>query len=266
MDWTKLHKFVEAINSYYAFAVLMYAAALYVANNSRLFWWVLAAATPLLAGWTGYLIRSYLDARNQKHGFQLLSHAVTYEILPANKYRYRLSACIKAEANRMMVYPVGYQWSGEGAGSVPRLGDKGQYLIGAINKYDVENESAKIAPYKESISSEGDWYYWFIGLSRALYKGETADIKYTQEFSDPKKKAKPYLYHMVNTSIKRLELNVKFPENALPKSVSCSYFKLSDRRRTYSSKGLEYSTDKQLATWVVEKPKFGYCYRIDWQY
>lgn len=266
MDWSKLNKLVEAVNTYYAFAVMMYVAVLYVSKNSQIFLWILFALTPVIAGWTGYLLKSYLESRNEKHGFRLLSNTMTYEVLGADKYRYTLHAVIQAEANRMMVYPVGLQWSGEGIAHMPRLSDPDQYLIGTITKYDREKKLARVAPYKEVVSSESDWNYWFIGLQRALYKGETAEITYSQEFHDLKKKAKPYIYHMVNTSVKQLELSVRFPAEALPVKVTGSYFSLKDRRRIYTSADVQYSPDKQWASWVVKKPKFGYCYRIDWRY
>lgn len=265
MDWSKLHKLVEAVNTYYAFAVLMYVAVLYVSSRSHIFLWALLAATPLLAMWTGYLLKSYVDNRNQKHGFRVLSDATTYEIMDHNRYKLHVRTTIKAEANRMMAYPIGYQWTGEGKGMTPMLADPDQKLMGVVLKYDSEKGTAYVEPYKETVSSEDDWNYWFVALGRALYKGDTADIKYSQDFYDPKKKAKPCLYYMVNSKLEKLELNVKFSPNALPARVTGSYFKLNDRRHSYVQKGVAYDPDKQWATWTIDKPKYGYCYRIDWQ-
>lgn len=265
MDWKKVQKLIEAVNTYYGFAVLVYLAVLYIASHNHIFWWALLTLTPVLAGWTGYLLKGYLEGRNLKYGFQVESHEVTYEILGSNRYRYTLSTQVKAAANRLMTYPVGYQWSGEGIGSIPKLPISGQSLLGIISKYNSDTGTAHITPYKEQVSSESDWNYWFVGLDHALYKGETANIKYIQDFYDARKKAKPYLYHMVNTATKKLELNVKFSAENLPTHVSGSYFKLNDRRRTYLAKGVVYNPDTQVATWTISRPKYGYCYRIDWQ-
>ncbi|HSH17837.1 MAG TPA: hypothetical protein VK978_00485 [Candidatus Saccharimonadales bacterium] len=265
MDWSKLHKLVEVVNNYYAFAVMLYAAALFVSSHSQLFWWVAGILTPVLAGWGGYLLSGYLNARNQKHGFRLLSQIMTYEVQSDRKYVLRYSTKVRAETSRMMVYPIGYQWTGEGAGDIPKILDPEQKLVGVVMKYDREAAVAKVASYSESVSSEDEWNYWFVGFKRALYKGETADIKYVQEFYDRKKIAKPWLYYLVNTSMDKLELNVKFTSDTLPAKVTCSYFKLSDRRRIYESQGVTYDPDKQWASWTIDKPKYGYCYRIDWQ-
>lgn len=65
--------------------------------------------------------------------------------------------------------------------------------------------------------------------------------------------------------MKRLVLNVKFPADNLPQSVSCSYIKPSDTRRTHHVGDISYDPDKQWATWTIENPKKGYSYRIQWQ-
>jgi hypothetical protein len=265
MDWSKLHKLVEAVNTYYAFAVLIYVAVLYVSGNSQIFLWVLFALTPVLAGWTGYLLRSYLSLRNQKHGFRLLSQAMTYEILPNHKYLLKFAISLQSEANRMMVFPVGYQWSGGGHGSIPRILTPGQQLIGVVKDYDTHTNTAHVTAHTENVSSEDDWSYWFVGFNRAMYKGEKTEIKYVQEFVDKQHIAKPCLYYMVNSPMDKLVLNVNFNDGELPQNVTCSYFKLSDRRRSYPSQGMEYDPDKQWATWTIDKPKYGYCYRIDWK-
>jgi hypothetical protein len=265
MDWKKVQKLVEAINTYYAFAVLMYVAAIYVASHNHLFWWILLAVTPLLAGWTGYLLKGYFEDRNLKHGFKVISNVMSYEILGDHHYRLHYKMKIKAEANRMMVYPIGYQWSGETEGSLPVLSDPGQHLVGVVDKHDPLTGTFKVSSYKESVSSEGDWNYWFVSFDHALYKGETIDINYTQDFYDKKRIAKPWLYYMVNTSTDKLELSVKFPADSLPKKVTSSFSKLSDRRKSYASKGVNYDPEKQWATWVINHPKFGHVYRIDWQ-
>lgn len=265
MDWSKLHKLVEAINTYYAFTVLMYVATLFVLSHSQFFWWGVLALTPVVAAWSGYIFRSYLDGRNHKHGFKLLSQNMTYEIGADAVNTLRYTTQVQAQANRMMVYPVGYQWSGGTEGHVPRIIYPDQKLVGVVERYDAKSNTAKVASYKEVVSSEDDWNYWFVSFDKALYKGDTAIIKYVQEFEDKKHTAKPCLYYLVNTPMKRLELNVKFPANKLPKEVTCSYVKLSDRRKSYPSKGVYFDSDKQWATWIIEKPKYGYCYRIDWR-
>jgi hypothetical protein len=265
MDLKKVQKLIEAINTYYGFAVLLYVAALYIATHNQFFWWILLGATPFLAGWTGYLLKGHFEDRNLKHGFRVLSNEMFYEILGDDKYRLHFCTKLKAEANRMMVYPIGYQWSGGTEGSVPVLGDPSQSIVGVVNLYDPVTGRTKVSSYKEKVSSESDWNYWFVGFDHALYKGEEVEIVYTQDFSDKKHIAKPWMYYMVNTTTNKLELSVKFPADALPKSVTSSFTKLNDRRKVYPSKGVEYVPEKQWATWVIRKPKLNHVYRIDWQ-
>lgn len=265
MDWSKLNKLVEAVNTYYAFAVLLYVAVIYVSKNSQLFLLILLALTPLIAGWTGYLLHSYMQGRNQKHGFRLLSQVMTYEVRKNNKYFLRYTTTLRAEANRMMVYPIGYQWSGSTQGEVPTILNPEHRLVGVVQQYDPATHSAKVSSHTESVSSEDDWNYWFVGFNKALYKGDVTEIKYAQGFDDKSKLAKPCLYYLVNTPMDTLELNVKFPADQLPTVVTSSCFKLSDRRRSYPGKGLDYNPEKQWATWSIDKPKVGHCYRIDWR-
>lgn len=260
----KLHKFVEIINTYYAFAVLMYVVALYVSSHSQLFWWIIASVTPILAAWSGFLFKSYLDGRNQKHGFKLLSQVMSYEIDDNNLYTLRYTTSLEALANRLMIYPVGYQWSGESEGSIPRILSANHKLVGVINKYDHDSKTAKVRSYSENVPTEEEWDYWFVGFEKALYRGDKALVKYEQEFLDKKRKAKPCLYYVVNTPMEKLELNVKFAKSKMPSRVECSYFKLSDRRKIVKSDGVIFDPEKQWAVWSIEKPKLGYCYRIDW--
>ncbi len=265
MDSKKLQKLIEAINAYYAFALLVYAAVLYLANNSYLFFWIFILSTPILTGWTGYLIKSYLQQRNQRYGFKMLSDVISYEIKSNNRYILRCSTKIRADASHLIVYPVGYKWTGDGEETPPIITGKGQQLLGLVERYTSKNDVAKITSYKETVSAEGDWHYWFVALTPPVYKGDIVDIEYSQEFYDKRNVAVPRLSHFVRTPMKRLELNVKFQANDLPKSVTCSFIKPSDPRRAHPSNGVNYDPQKQWATWVIENPKRGYCYRIQWQ-
>lgn len=266
MVWKKLQKIIDTINSYYAFAVLLYVGVLYISNHSRVFLFVAVGFTPLIAAWGGYLLHGYLDSRNQKHGFSLVSHNMTYEINGRNQYTLKVLSRVKAQASRMMAYPIGYQWSGSGQGALPILGNPRQKLMGTIEPKERLRGDMTFAPYKEAVSSEDDWSYWFVGFDHALYKGEEADIMYAQNFEDKKKQARPCLYYVVNTSLKKLEMHVKFADGRLPKSVTSSYSNLSDRRHAKPCEGVIFEPELQYASWTIENPKFGRCYRIDWQY
>ncbi len=265
MDWSKLHKLVEAINTYYAFAVLMYVVVLYVSGHSQLFFWLFIALTPLLTAWSGYLLNSYLGLRQQRHGFKMVSNVMTYEILGNNRYILRYALTLKAIADHLISYPIGYQWTGDGSESLPTITGEGQQLIGVIRQYDPETATAKVGPYQEILPYEREWHYWLVGLNPPVNHGETVEIKYHQAFHDKKKVAKPSLYYMVKNPMKRLELSVKFPVDDLPKHVSGSYIKPSDPRVSHRTEGVRYEPDKQWATWVIEKPRTGYTYRIDWK-
>ncbi len=264
MEAKRLQKSIEAINTYYAFFIMLYAIALYIASNSHIFPWVFFLATPVLAGWTGYLLKSYFERRNERHGFKILSDSMTYEINEDKTFNLRYSTKLQACRNHLMVYPIGYQWSGSNYQSVPELTNPGQSLLSRVEKYDPGTDAAKIAPYKLT-TTEGDWQYWFAAFNPPLQKGEVVDIKYIQKFEDKKRTAKPCLYYFVRTPIKRLELNVRFPGHISPTAVTAKYIKSSDSRRPYAGKGLQYDADKQWATWVIDNPKKGYCYRIEWQ-
>lgn len=265
MELKKVQKWIEAINTYYAFALLLYATALYLASHSHLFMWVLIIATPILAGWSGFLLKAYVDRIYNRHGFRILEDAVTYEIAYKHKYLLHFKTKLKGAADHLMSYPVSYQWTGSGQPAVPELTAKGQQLLALVHRRADKNGLAKVAPYVFTTSAQGDWHYWFIAFNPPVNKGDIVEIKYSQEFIDTKGIAKPCLYHFVRTPIKRLELNVKFSKNDLPVTVRGSYFKPSDPRRPYQSADVRYDPDKQWATWVIERPKKGYCYRIDWQ-
>lgn len=126
--------------------------------------------------------------------------------------------------------------------------------------------STTVVPHKEIIPSQGEWHYWFVGLRPAAYAGDLITVKYSQDFFDKEHTAKPCLFYPVRRPMGRLELNVEFSTAPLPKNVTCSYIKLSDERRSYAGQGMQYDPEKKWATWVIEKPKKGYCYRIQWEY
>lgn len=265
MELKKLQKLIEAINAYYAFVLLLYAAALYIARHSQLFFWVLIATTPLLAGWTGYLLKSFLERRNYRQGFRVLSDVMSYEIANKHASTLRYSTTLKAGTDHLMVVPIEYQWTGSGKEAVPQVIGKGQQLLAPVQQHSSKDNTAKIAPYKLTGSTEGDWHAWFVALNPPVHKGDIVEIKYSQEFHDKSSTAKPILYYFVRVPMERLELNVKFPKNALPRTVIGSYIKTSSPRRPHMREDVIYDPDKQWATWIIERPKKGYCYRIQWQ-
>jgi len=265
MSLKKVHKLVEAVNDYYAFSLLAYAAVLYVASHHHAFFWILGFLTPFLAGWTGYLLKSYLDNRSQQHGVRMLSDVMTYEIKDKHSYTLRYATKIKAMTSPVMIYPKAYQWTGQGKEYPPKVTGKGQQLLSPI-EHSKKDVAIKISPYESTnLTTEGDWHYWFIALNPPLYKGDTTVIKYSQEFFDKKGQAKPYLYYFVRRSMERLELNVKFPSNDLPTKVGSSFIKPSDPHHQQRMEGVKFDPEKQWATLVIHKPKRGYCYIIHWQ-
>jgi hypothetical protein len=255
MGLKKFRELIDAVNSYYGFALIVYAAVLYVASHSHLFFWVFIIVTPLLTGWTGYLLKSFLNRRNQRQGFNILSEAMTYEVGNNHKYTLRYSIRIKAGADHLMVYPIGYQWTGSGQEAIPKIVGSGQQLLGVTKQPSDKNDTAEIVPYVLTGSGEEDWHYWFVALNPPVYKGEVVEIKYSQDFYDEKGTAKPYLYYIVRVPLKRLELNVKFSSHALPKIVTGSYTRPSDARHSHATTDMHYDSEKQWATWVVEQPK-----------
>jgi len=263
MNRHKVQKLIEAINTYYAFVVLVYAAAVYVARHNHLFFWLAAAATPLLAGWTGYLLHSFVQRRYQRYGFRVLEDTMTYELIDRQRSRLRFAPKLRADADHLIVFPISYQWSGDGKESVPELLSQGQQLMGVI--HGKADGTVQATPYEEIVASEGRWKYWLIGLKKPAYKGDIVEVAYQQHFFDGKKHAKPELYYKVRTPMRFLELNVKFAADMLPDTVSGSYSKPSDPRHEYASEGVDYDPNKQWATWRIENPKRGYCYRIHWQ-
>lgn len=263
-DLQKIQKWVEAINNYYAFGVLVYGVALYATSHSQLFWWVVGIATPLLTGWTGYLAKSAVEQRNQRHGFRVVSDAMTYEINSNKKYTLRYNTEVKAGVDHLMVYPIGYRWSGHGDEGLPKISGKGQRLMAGV-KHLNKNGTATIAPYDASVSTDGDWHYWFIAINPPALKDDIIQIKYAQEFYDKKGQARTYVRYFVRVPMKRLELNVKFPSKVLPATIVGSYIKPSDPSRRFVASGVEYNPDRQWATWTIDKPKKGYCYQIHWE-
>ena len=260
----KLQKLVEAVNTYYAFALLAYAVALYAASHTKIFLWVLACGVPLLLGWGGYLLRSVVEQRIQRHGFTVISDNMIYEIGPKHTYTLRYTTKLQAAADHLMVYPIGYQWSGSGVEGVPKLINNGQELL--VRYRDSKNRRIETMPYEAlTVSTEGNWHYWFIAFNPPVHKGKEVEIKYTQTFQDKKITAKPYLYYFVRTSMKTLELSVKFPPHMNITEINGSYIKPSDPNRPYNKPGMVYDKDKQWATWTIQRPKRGYSYRIDWQ-
>jgi hypothetical protein len=261
MDSEKIPKFVDLINSYYSFVLLVYALVLYAASHTHLFKYVFVIVTLALAGWLGYIIKGFLEQRNQRYGFKVLSNVMSYDVGRNDKYTLRFHTKIRAESDHLFVYPVGHQWTGGGQEVPPKVTGEGQTLLANIEK---NGEVERVVPYRLTETTEGEWQYWFVALNPPLQKGETADIKYSQVFHDTSKTAIPSLYYYVRTSTKRLELNVTFPANSGTKKITATYAKLTDGMRPYVSNAVVYDPDKRLATWTIENPKKGYCYRISW--
>lgn len=259
----KIRKWVDTINTYYAFALLLYGLILFIARHSNIFLAFLLVTLPPIAAWTGYLLRSYIDRRNQRHGFIMVSDIMSYEIRKNHKYVLRYSTKLKAAGDHLMTYPVGYQWTGAGKQGAPRVQAKNQHIMKVVHMG--KNGIEKIAPYKLANSTDGDWQYSFVAFNPPVYKDEVVKIDYTQEFYDKQHRAKPILYYFVRTPIKRLELCVKFPASGLPQRVIGSFIKPSDPRRPYRKQGVRFNKTQRWASWVINRPKSGYCYRITWQ-
>jgi hypothetical protein len=265
MIWKKLQKFIDVINSYYGFALLLYAGALYISGHNRIFLFIAIAAAPLLAGWSGYLLNGYFQRRNQHYGFGMKSDRMTLEIINKTHYILRFTTQVKAEADHLFTYPISYKWSGKGEEGIPKVSGKNQQLLGVINSRNEFSESAHVSPYKEVVSSEGEWHYWMVGINPVAYRGDEVTLEYEQSFNDKERVAKPYLGYFVRVPMKKLELNVKFPKGLMPTEVTGSYVKPSDPRHVLVMDKITYDKEKQWASLIIHKPKRGYYYRIDWR-
>lgn len=266
VDSKKIERFVETVNSYYAFALLLYTGALFVAANTDLFVWLFVIATPLVAGWGGYLVHAFFEQRRQRHGFRIIEDKMVYELTAPQRATLKYTTKIQAETNHLMVYPIGYQWSGSGEEGTPKLLNKNQQLLTLADTSTASLGKTKSKPYIAStVSTDGEWHYWFVALNPPVHKNDQVEVKYTQDFYDKKNSAKPYLYYFVRTKLQRLELQVAFPTSSAPKAITGSYIKPSQPSRPYPTPGLVYDQDQQRVTWIIEKPKKGYCYRIHWQ-
>jgi hypothetical protein len=266
MELNKFQNVVNAVNSYYGFAIIIYAVALFLTGHGHLFWWAFIILTPILCAWGGYLLKPVVDRRVQRYGFRLLSDVMSYEISPNHKYTLRYTTKIKAEMDRLFVYPLSHQWTGSGEDeAAPVLSGSNQYLMGLVKDDHLKDHPQSIEPYELTLGSSGDWQFWFVAFNPPLHKGNTAEIKYSQVFHDPDGSAKPCLYYIVRTaSMKSLELNVKFPKNSAPKNVTASYTKPSNSTKFYKIKNFRYDHEKQWAILQIDNPKKGCCYRIDW--
>lgn len=256
----KLEDVPDLVNTYYAFVLTVYAFALYIGNHSHLFWQSLFLATPLLAAWAGFQFRDFYTRRTQRHGFRVVSDVMTYEIVNKRESTLRFDTRLKAGTDHLMVYPIGYQWDGTNE-STPKIRGNGQRLLGPVGTGDVQQ---KINYINQTESAEGDWHYWYIALNPAVHKGDIVDISYSQELQDNKNTAKPSLYYFVRVPMGQLELTVKFGA-VRPRSITGSFVKSSDRSRPHIVEGVRFDTTTNSATWTIEKPKKGYCYRVDWQ-
>lgn len=253
-----LSKLVDATNTYYSFALIVYGFILYGLRHDHIFIWVLLGALLLLALWVGDAVSRLQRLREVLYGFRIVAESMTYDIGKSNRYILHYTTELQAEDNHLFAYPISHQWTGSGEGQLPKIVGEGNGLLGVVG------QDGMAQPYKLNLSSGGDWRYWFIAFNPPLQKGDRTTIKYSQEFYDEDKKAKPSLYYFVRTSMESLELCVNFKNGTLPKQVTACYFKPSDNKRPYKSKDFTYDEDKRSIVWKIEKPKRGYCYRIDW--
>jgi hypothetical protein len=261
MDFKRLQKWMNSVNGYYAFALLLYGIGLYLFRHSNLIVWLVALVVPLLTGYLGYMTNSFLIDRHEAFGFTITSVTMTYELLGNSKYLLRYTLQLKARRDRLMVYPLNHIWTGAGVEGLPRLTNKGQQLLGTVQPDG--KGGVMVAPYVDS-RTDGEFKYWFAAFDPPIHRGESVEIKYHQEFKDTEGRAKPWLYYTVRTSIKQLELSVKYPADALPNTVRSGYFRLADRRRVYPTNGVRYDRDKQWATWSIQRPRARRGYQIDW--
>lgn len=261
----KLVKWMEMVNTTYAFAVLIAAIAVFIARHSKLALWIAVCVGPILGAWGGYLIKAYIERRNYLFGFKLRKVTMSYEIGNNHRYKLHYAGTIQAITNHSMVYPIGYQWTGSGEESVPKLTSKGQYLLAPVQGKIGREKMAKVVPYIVNRAANGDWRYWFIALNPPIDKGDEVTIKYSQEFNDKKGIAKPYLYYNARVPFDHLELNVKFPAGHRPNKIVGEYIKPSDPHRPFLQAELTYDPEKLWISWVVERPKKGYWYRIRWE-
>jgi hypothetical protein len=261
----KIMKWMETVNTAYTFALVVSGVVFFVVRQSHFAPWIGAAFVLCLAGWGGYLLNEYRVRRSVRYGFTLRDVTMTYEINGNNRYKLKYLTKIKAATSHLMMYPIAYQWTGNGGESIPKVMGAGQRLLAPVKGRVDKHYVAKVVPYIMKRTSTGAWHYWFIAFDPPVHQGDEVTLNYAQDFHDIKGEAEPYLYYFVPTSMKRLELNVKFPAHAKPQKVVSEYIKPSDPSRPYAKAGVEYNPDKLWATWVINNPKKGYCYRIHWQ-
>lgn len=256
---------VNAINTYYSFAVLVYAFFLYSERHNRFFLLIFIAATFGLAILIGYLIHSFIDQHSIKCGFRLLNTTISYDVSnPKGKVKTHYKSTIIAETDYLFVYPLAYQWSGNGAENLPKSLNPRLRISSIIND-ESTNKTTGPEPYKLSTARDGEWYYWLLTFNPPLHKGEVTDIDYIQQFDNSDHSAKQTFYYSVESPMKTLELNIRLPNNKSVKEVTCRYFKPTDNRKSYSGTGLIYNEDTHSAQWMIKNPKIGYQYHIDWR-
>lgn len=256
-------QWAEALNTFYQAIGILYVIALAVAalNRSTLLI-IIAVVAPVIAGLAGYVLRPIVEERTQRYGFRILSDQMTYEIKGNHKYTLSYSTTLEAKNDHLMVYPIGYRWSGRGTIGTPKLTNPGQQLMAPVSRTAKKQRNT---PYEAlEISAAGDWHYWFVAFNPALHKGATPTIDYTQDFQDTKVHAHPHLSYFVRKPMKKLVLQVKFPSNQLPTEVDGNFIKTNDPNRPYKKSGVVYDKHKQWATWTIHHPKRGY-YRLDWR-
>jgi hypothetical protein len=258
-----LSSLVNTVNAYYSFALIIYVAFIYATRHNHFFIWIIIAATLSMAAWGGYTIHSLMQQRIQRYGFRTIKDSMTYDVSKPSRHILRYSTEIKAEADHLFVYPIAHQWTGSGAEEMPTVSEPGQQVLAQVNTID-KAEGPKVGPYRLTMASGGEWQYWFVAFNPPMQKGDTALVKYSQAFNNADHTAKPCLYYYVSRSMARLELTVKFPPNEKTKAITAHFFKPSDNRRPFTIKDAHYDPDNHTANWVIDHPKKGYCYQINW--
>src|SRR3982751_6750015 len=141
-DLTKqILKWMERVNTAYAFTALIAGAVFFVMRHNEFAPWIGAGVVLLVAGWGGYLLHEYYVRRSVRYGFKLRDVTMTYEINGNNRYKLRYLTKIKAATSHLMMYPIAYQWTGHGTSTPPKVIGQGQRLLapvkGRVDRHDV---------------------------------------------------------------------------------------------------------------------------------
>lgn len=263
MVFNRLEKFIEVSNNFYAFALLVYAVILYFSGHYLVLVWLLIVASPLLAGWTGFLLHGFYERHYLYHGFKILADTMTYELGPKQRATLRYDLELQAKQDNLLVYPIAHEWTGIGSEQTPELADPRQSILGVITQNS--DQPSLPQPYSFDGTSAGNWKYWFVAFKPGVSKNQIVRISYKQKFVASVMQAKPQLSYTPQISMKRLTLNVRLPAGAKPESVMSGFSKPYAPRQVVPQSELQFDPDKEWVTWVIHKPKRGYTYSITWK-